>query len=77
VAGIVGAGGNAGSVVAGFLFKGSLPWTQAFLTLGAVITGISLLSFAVRFSEVEEQSAGHEIATRLSASLAAVPTMGD
>ena len=29
VAGIVGAGGNAGAVAAGFLFKGALPWPTA------------------------------------------------
>ena len=34
VAGIVGAGGNVGSVLAGFLFKGSMPWTQALLVSG-------------------------------------------
>jgi len=34
VAGIVGAGGNVGSVLAGFFFKGGLPWTQALLWLG-------------------------------------------
>jgi MFS transporter, NNP family, nitrate/nitrite transporter len=77
VAGIVGAGGNAGSVVAGFLFKGSMAWTQALLVLGATITVISLLSFAVRFSEAEEKSARHEIAMRLSGNLAAAGAMGD
>lgn len=79
VAGIVGAGGNAGSVLAGFLFKGSMPWTQALLVLGATITAISLLSVVVRFSEHEEQSAEHEIRMRLSGQMAAVAAgaMGD
>ena len=37
VAGIVGAGGNAGAVAAGFLFRmEGLPWPQALLILGAV-----------------------------------------
>jgi len=38
VAGIVGAGGNAGAVLAGFLFKTTtLTYSQAFLILGIVI----------------------------------------
>ena len=79
VAGIVGAGGNFGSVLAGFLFKGSMPWTQALLVLGAIITGISLLSVLVRFSEADEQSAEHEIKLRLSGQMAAAAAgaMGD
>jgi NNP family nitrate/nitrite transporter-like MFS transporter len=77
VAGIVGAGGNAGSVVAGFLFKGSMPWTQALLVLGATVVVISLFSVLVRFSEAEETSAEHEIAARLSGSLAVAGAMGD
>jgi NNP family nitrate/nitrite transporter-like MFS transporter len=55
VAGIVGAGGNAGAVAAGFLFKmESLPWPQALFILGAVVTGVSFLSFAVTFKEAVE-----------------------
>ena len=37
VAGIVGAGGNVGSMLAGFLFKGAMPWTQALLCLGGLV----------------------------------------
>ncbi|HWF08390.1 MAG TPA: hypothetical protein VG297_07995, partial [Bryobacteraceae bacterium] len=77
VAGIVGAGGNLGSVLAGFLFKGSMPWTQALLVLGATITVISLLAVVVRFSEAEEVSAEKEIAARLSGDLAMAGAMGD
>jgi len=77
VAGIVGAGGNVGSVLAGFFFKGRLPWTQALLWLGAIVTVISLFSIVVRFSTEEEHSAGHEIAARLSGGLAAAEAMGD
>ena len=55
VAGIVGAGGNAGAVAAGFLFKAEgLSWPTAFLLMGAAVTTISFLSFAVRFSEGAE-----------------------
>jgi NNP family nitrate/nitrite transporter-like MFS transporter len=77
VAGIVGAGGNFGSVLAGFLFKGSMPWTQALLVLGATITAISLLSVLVRFSEADEASAEKEIAARMSGDLVPAGAMGD
>jgi NNP family nitrate/nitrite transporter-like MFS transporter len=77
VAGIVGAGGNVGSVLAGFLFKGSMPWTQALLVLGATISVVSVLALAVRFSESEEQSAREEIEARLARELATAPAMGD
>jgi len=76
VAGIVGAGGNVGSVMAGFLFKGSMPWTQALLVLGAAITSVSVLVFLVRFTETEEESAREEIA-RLAANAVPVAVMGD
>ncbi len=77
VAGIVGAGGNLGSVLAGFLFKGSMPWTQALLVLGATICAVSILALAVRFSESEERSAQTEIDARLAGELAAAEVMGD
>jgi NNP family nitrate/nitrite transporter-like MFS transporter len=77
VSGIVGAGGNVGSVLAGFLFKGSMPWTQALLVLGAIILVISVFSLMVRFSDVEEHSAEREIAARLSGQLATAGAMGD
>ena len=60
VAGIVGAGGNAGAVAAGFLFRGAIPWPTAFLVLGALVTASAFLAFAVRFSpaaEIEERTA--------------------
>jgi NNP family nitrate/nitrite transporter-like MFS transporter len=77
VAGIVGAGGNVGSVMAGFLFKGSMPWTQALLFLGAIVSVISVFSVMVRFSDAEEQTAEKEIATRLSGVLVPAGAMGD
>ncbi|MEZ6059615.1 MAG: MFS transporter [Planctomycetaceae bacterium] len=56
VAGIVGAGGNAGAVAAGFLFKSSaITWPTALFILGAVVTGCSFLSFLVKFSESTER----------------------
>lgn len=66
VAGVVGAGGNAGAVAAGFLFKSAnLGWPQALLILGAAVTLVSFLSFAVRFSEADERAVANETQTRL------------
>ena len=62
VAGIVGAGGNAGAVAAGFLFKAeSLSWPTALFILGAVVTCSSFLSFAVTFSFEAETEASTAI----------------
>ncbi len=58
VAGIVGAGGNAGAVAAGFLFKSSaISWPTAFFILGAVVTTSSFLAFVVNFDEATETEA--------------------
>ena len=61
VAGIVGAGGNAGAVAAGFLFRvESLSTEQALLILGLGVTVVAPLAFLVRFSarnEAEEKTA--------------------
>ena len=71
VAGIVGAGGNAGAVAAGFLFKiAGLSWPQALSILGACVTATSVLAFAVRFSEADEAAVAQETATRLAAARA-------
>ncbi len=77
VAGIVGAGGNVGSVLASFLFKGSIPWTQALFVLGVIVAFVSVFTLVVRFSEAEEQSAKREIAERFSARMAMAGAMGD
>lgn len=62
VAGIVGAGGNIGAVLAGFLFKTpSLNYTQAFLILGFCILISSFAVFAVRFKEADESVGSAEI----------------
>lgn len=61
VAGIVGAGGNAGAMAAGFLFKSSIPWPTALLILGAVVTCCSFLAFTVRFSSSVEHEAREEL----------------
>jgi NNP family nitrate/nitrite transporter-like MFS transporter len=56
VSGIVGAGGNAGAVAAGFLFKAEgISYQQGLLILGAAVTVISLVTFLVRFSKDAEE----------------------
>jgi NNP family nitrate/nitrite transporter-like MFS transporter len=77
VAGIVGAGGNVGAVAAGFLFKSSMPWTQALLILGIAVCAISALTLTLRFSEREIQTAREEIAARLTPELAPVTEGGN
>jgi NNP family nitrate/nitrite transporter-like MFS transporter len=57
VAGIVGAGGNAGAVAAGFLFKTSLAWPTALLILGFGVTVCSFATLLVRFSTQPEAEA--------------------
>ncbi|MFI4850286.1 putative nitrate transporter NarT [Gimesia chilikensis] len=65
VSGIVGAGGNAGAVTAGFLFKTqAINWPTALFILGAIVTCCAFLTFLVRFSEEMEEEArlAHESA---------------
>lgn len=55
VAGIVGAGGNAGAVLSGLLFKGdALSWPAAFFLLGTVVTLGSFSSLLIAETVVEE-----------------------
>ena len=55
VAGIVGAGGNAVAVAAGFLFKSALDWPSALLIIGGCVTLRSLLVLSIRFvPEIEK-----------------------
>jgi len=54
VAGVVGAGGNAGAVAAGFLFKGTMEWNDVFFTIGVVVAIASVLTFFLRFSPEQE-----------------------
>lgn len=68
VAGIVGAGGNVGAVLAGFLFKSSsFTWPQAILILGVAVAASAVLALAVRFAESES-------ATDIRVPLGAVPS---
>lgn len=74
VSGIVGAGGNAGAVAAGFLFKTeALTWPQALMILGGIVTACSLMAFAVRFSEADEKAVEREMAARTGAVAAGEP----
>jgi len=74
VSGIVGAGGNVGAVLAGFLFKGATTqWATSMLTLGACVAGVSFLALLVRFSEADETAARAETAARLAEQRVAEP----
>jgi NNP family nitrate/nitrite transporter-like MFS transporter len=62
VSGIVGAGGNAGAVMAGFLFKyESISYPEALLIIGGIVTVVSFLAFTVRFSMGDEKQARYEL----------------
>jgi NNP family nitrate/nitrite transporter-like MFS transporter len=62
VSGIVGAGGNAGAVAAGFLFKmEGVSYPQALFVIGLVVSFISFFAFLVRFSEEAETRAKTEM----------------
>jgi NNP family nitrate/nitrite transporter-like MFS transporter len=69
VAGIVGAGGNAGAVAAGFLIKSeSLSYSEGLMVLGLVVIACSVFAFAVRFTpktlEEENQALAQALASR-------------
>jgi MFS transporter, NNP family, nitrate/nitrite transporter len=55
VSGIVGAGGNAAAVAAGFLF-GKTDWHHSLLLLGALVAASSFLTMGVRFTAEDEIS---------------------
>ena len=62
VSGIVGAGGNAGAVAAGFLFKAeNITYPEALTIIGIVVVGVSALSLLVRFSTSAETEAREEM----------------
>src|SRR4051794_18434640 len=61
VSGIVGAGGNAGAVAAGFMFR-SLDWPTALLILGAIVAASSFVAFSVRFSTETETEVSRDFA---------------
>jgi NNP family nitrate/nitrite transporter-like MFS transporter len=58
VSGIVGAGGNLGAVLAGFLFKRpTAQWPHELLILGCCVAAAAFLALGVRFSREEELEA--------------------
>jgi NNP family nitrate/nitrite transporter-like MFS transporter len=58
IAGIVGAGGNVGAMLIGFLFK-SMPYSTAFLYLGASVFVVGLIVMAVKLLSL--QNAGKQV----------------
>lgn len=69
VAGIVGAGGNFGAMIAGFLFRRDTSfYSQSYLISGICVTIIAFVAFAVRFSEQDERVALEETNARLAGS---------
>lgn len=68
IAGIVGAGGNFGAMLAGFLFRREAElYGQSYLILGILVAACAFMAFMVRFSEREEKAAAEETAARLAA----------
>jgi NNP family nitrate/nitrite transporter-like MFS transporter len=55
VAGIVGAGGNVGAMLIGFLFK-SMTYTAAFLYLGGVVFFVGVIVLVVRLASRKSAS---------------------
>jgi NNP family nitrate/nitrite transporter-like MFS transporter len=54
ISGIVGAGGNLGGMLFGFLFKSeAITYAQAFTYIGYVVIGVSLIVFVTRFYKKE------------------------
>ncbi len=57
VAGVVGAGGNLGGMLFGFLFKSGFTYAQAFQIIGVTVMVVALMVFATRFERRELVSA--------------------
>jgi len=72
VAGIIGAGGNVGAVLAGFLLKGVGDVQQCFAILGGVVVVSSVCAIAVRFS-AEHKASEQELYERALADRGIVP----
>ncbi len=62
ISGIVGAGGNAGAVAAGFLFRyETIPYADALFILGCIVVVCSFSAFLVKFSARDEIEARWEM----------------
>ena len=81
VSGIVGAGGNAGAVAAGFLFRANgISTQQALFILGITVAATSILTTLVRFNEADEAATRQAIDASLQArgpTPAPAPTAGE
>ena len=78
VAGIVGAGGNAGAVAFGFLFRAeSLTYTDALMIVGVVVLVAASMVFVVRFSPETERAERTAMNNALAARGAAMPAAAD
>ncbi len=62
IAGVVGAGGNAGAIAFGFLLTlQDMSYSSAFLIIGIVVLSSSILTLFLRFSDETEKQIKHEI----------------
>ncbi len=78
VAGIIGAGGNAGAVAYGFLFRAeSISYQDGLLFVGVVVLLASALVFLVRFSPETEAEERRTMEEALAARRAAVVAAAD
>ena len=76
ISGIVGAGGNAGAVAAGFLFKvEGMGYPQALFFIGISVIIISFVALLVKFSEADEKDIKQEMEASLTASLKTQPAV--
>ncbi len=65
VAGIVGAGGNVGAVLIGFLFRSeSLSYSTALFILGVAVMCVSVFSLVIKFSREDEKELQRDIEAR-------------
>ncbi|HVY24812.1 MAG TPA: MFS transporter [Steroidobacteraceae bacterium] len=67
VAGIIGAGGNVGAVLAGFLMKGTASTQQGLAIMGTLVMIISVCAIAIRFSHAHKTVERREYAAALIA----------
>ena len=78
VAGIVGAGGNAGAVAFGFLFRSeSLGYADALLIVGIAVLLAATLVFAVRFSSETERAEKRALDQALASRAGLAPSAAD
>jgi MFS transporter, NNP family, nitrate/nitrite transporter len=67
ISGVVGAGGNVGGMLMGFLFKAqSITYTQAFLYIGIVVLAVGALLFLVNFSKENSAKVQEELAVQVA-----------